>query len=82
MVSRGGSERVNIASADAHGRWGSCAHIMRAFPLATAGGLPTDDVLSELRWKQKWARRGFKEMRSNAMKPFAQLSGSGHSNIF
>lgn len=29
---------MNIASADAHGRWGLCAYIMRAFPLATAGG--------------------------------------------
>ena len=37
----GGSERVNIASADAHGRWGLCVNLMRAIPLATAGGSVT-----------------------------------------
>ena len=80
----GGSERVNTASADAHGRWGLCAHIMRAFPLATAGGVPTDDILSVRKncAGNKSRRGGFKEMGRNAVKPFAQLSGSGHSNFF
>ena len=34
----GGSERVGTGSADPHGRWGLCADIMRASPLAAAGG--------------------------------------------
>lgn len=32
-----GSERVGTGSADPHGRWGLCADIMRASPLAAAG---------------------------------------------
>lgn len=44
---------------------GDCAHIMRAFSLATTGGLATNDVVSVRKscTRNKSDRGGFKEMR-------------------